>query len=117
MKINKMGVWGELYAGRYLKENGYKLLVSNFRRRVGEIDLAGEKDGVLAVVEVKTRGENPMFEPYEAVDGIKQGKIKATADLLNRFYGNEKTMRFDIIEVILNKDYELVSLNHIKDAF
>ncbi len=117
MVINKTGVWGEVYAVRYLRDNGYEIVTGNYRRRVGEIDIIAKKDGFLCFVEVKTRGEDPLFRPFEAVDLSKQNKIKATAKLFLEIYGDENVSRFDIIEVNLNKNFELIQLNHIKDAF
>lgn len=117
MVINKTGVWGELFAARYLRDNGYKIVTANYRRRVGEIDIVAKKDGILCFVEVKTRGQDPMFRPFEAVDISKQNKIKATANLFLENYGGENAVRFDIIEVTLNETFELMELNHIKDAF
>ncbi len=117
MVINKTGVWGELYAVRYLRDNGYKIVTGNYRRRVGEIDIIAEKDETLCFVEVKTRGEDPMFRPFEAVDISKQSKIKATAALFMKKYSKDKALRFDIIEITLDKSFNKLQLNHIKDAF
>ncbi len=117
MVINKIGVWGELYAVRYLRDNGYKIVTGNYRRRVGEIDIVAKKDGVLCFVEVKTRSEDPMFRPYEAVDFSKQTKIRLTAQLFLENYKKEKDIRFDIIEVTLDKKFDVIEINHIKAAF
>ncbi|MBQ8228850.1 MAG: YraN family protein [Clostridia bacterium] len=117
MVINKSGVWGELYAARYLRDNGYKIIAGNYRRRVGEIDIIAQKDNTVCFVEVKTRGEDPMFAPSEAVDALKQEKIRATAGLFMNKFGGENNVRFDVVEVILDKNFNKLSLNHIKDAF
>ncbi len=117
MQINKSGVWGELYAARYLRDNGYRIIAGNYRRRVGEIDIVAEKDNTVCFVEVKTRGENPLFTPAEAVDEIKQSKIVATAGLFMNKYESKCDIRFDIIEVILDNDFNKLSLNHIENAF
>ncbi len=117
MKINKTGVWGELYAVRYLRDNGYKIITGNYRRRIGEIDIVAQKDNVICFVEVKTRGEDPMIAPWEAVDSAKQSKIIATAGLFMKNYGDKNEARFDIIEVILDKNFNKLSLNHIENAF
>ncbi len=117
MNVNKAGLWGELYSSRYLRDKGYKLLTGNYRCRIGEIDLIAQKDGVLCFIEVKTRGEDPMFSPMEAVDIHKRNRIIGAAQSYLHCTGSELPSRFDVIEVILGKNYELKSLNHIKDAF
>ncbi len=117
MVINKSGVWGELYAVRFLRDNGYKIITGNYRRRVGEIDIIAQKDNVVCFVEVKTRGENSLATPSESVDSFKQEKIRATASLFVRKFGADYDMRFDVIEVILDRNYNKLQLKHIKDAF
>lgn len=117
MQINKAGVWGEVFAARYLRDNGYKIITGNYRRRVGEIDIIAEKDNVLCFIEVKTRGENAIYEPIEAVDEAKQSRIIATAGLYMEKNTDEKEVRFDIIEIILDGDFNMLKLNHTKDAF
>lgn len=117
MQINKSGVWGELYAVRYLRDNGYKIITGNYRRRMGEIDIIAQKGSLLCFVEVKTRGEDPMLAPSEAVDLQKQSKIRATAGLFMSKNYSDFEARFDVIEVILDKNFSKLSLNHIEDAF
>lgn len=117
MVINKSGVWGEIYAARYLRDRGYKIIIGNYRRRVGEIDIIAQKDNTICFVEVKTRGEDPMFTPSEAVDFSKQNKIKATAGLFMNKFGGENEIRFDVIEIILDRNFNILKLNHIEGAF
>lgn len=117
MQINKSGLWGELYAARYLRDKGYRIVTGNYRRRVGEIDIVAQKDNVVCFVEVKTRGVNPMYAPIEAVDEAKQSKIRATAGLFMRTVGEENEMRFDVIEIILDENYNKLQLKHTENAF
>ena len=117
MNVNKAGLWGELYSSRYLRDRGYKILTGNYRCRVGEIDLIAQKGGIVCFVEVKSRSENHIFSPMEAVDVHKRNRIIGAAQNYLRYTGTELPSRFDVIEIILGKNYELKSVNHIKDAF
>lgn len=117
MVINKSGVWGELYAARYLRDNGYTIITGNYRRRMGEIDIIAQKENIVCFVEVKTRGEGAIASPSEAVDLSKQSKIRATAGLFMNKFGGENEMRFDVVEIILDRNFDMLSLNHIKGAF
>lgn len=117
MDINKTGLWGEIYAARFLRENGFDLIAGNYRRRVGEIDIIAEKNGTIFFVEVKTRGENPMFRPMEAVDSYKRERLKAAAALYLKDIAQERISQFDVIEVMLGKNYELININRIENAF
>ena len=51
----KPGLWGEIYAARFMRENGYEIITANYRCRLGEIDIIAKKDGFLVFTEVKTR--------------------------------------------------------------
>ncbi len=117
MKINKQGVWGEVFAARYMREHGYEMLISNFRTREGEIDLVGRKDGYLCIVEVKTRGENAISQPKEAVDFAKQQRIIAAYKALLKTKNYTEQPRFDVCEVYLNADFKPIKINYIENAF
>ncbi len=117
MKINKQGVWGEIFAARYMRDRGYAMFAVNYRTRVGEIDLIGRKDGIVSFVEVKTRSENAISEPKEAVDISKQEKIIATSKIFMKTYQFPEQPRFDVCEVFLNADMQPVKINYIENAF
>lgn len=117
MTVNKPGLWGEIFAARYLRDNKYEIIAGNYRKRVGEIDIIAEKDGVVCFIEVKTRGENAIARPMEAVDFSKQEKIRAAAMAFERDNAQEVESRFDVIEIILDKNYKMKEINHIKAAF
>lgn len=117
MEINKTGVWGEVYAARYLRDNGYRIITSNYRSRLGEIDIIAQKDKNICFVEVKTRGEKTIAEPMEAVDSAKQSRIIATAKLFIKVYEYKLQPRFDVCEVRLDNKYEVTSLNYIENAY
>ena len=117
MKINKAGLWGEVFAARYLREQGYEIIAGNYRCRFGEIDIIARKDGIVGFVEVKTRQEDPLYRPMEAVHEAKQKRLILAAQQYFREVGGESPSRFDVIEVTLGENDRLIGINHIKDAF
>ncbi|MBQ7596568.1 MAG: YraN family protein [Clostridia bacterium] len=117
MNVNKAGLWGEVYAARFLRDSGYDIIAGNYRCRMGEIDIIAGKDGVVCFVEVKTRGEDPMFRPMEAVDHHKRKRLVGAAQNYIRYEDKESPSRFDVIEITLDGEYKLLNINHIKDAF
>ncbi|MCQ2471075.1 MAG: YraN family protein [Clostridia bacterium] len=117
MYVNKSGLWGEVFAARYLRDNLYTIISANYKCRMGEIDIIAEKDGVTSFIEVKTRNENPIANPAESVDFQKQRKLTAAAQVYMREVKQELNSRFDVIEVTLDSKYNLVKINHIKNAF
>ncbi|MBQ4603789.1 MAG: YraN family protein [Clostridia bacterium] len=114
---NKVGVWGEVFAARYLRDNGYDILSSNYVCRFGEIDIIAEKDGVISFVEVKTRNRNTSVRPMEAVDEGKQKRLEMSAkSFLSAAKINAET-GFDVCEVYLDDNCKLCGINYIKNAF
>ena len=118
MKTKTIGDIGEEYAVNYLKKHRDKILSRNYRKRFGEIDIIAEKKGTVAFVEVKTRHENPLTRPFEAVDTKKQEKIYRTS--LAYIYENDLDCqyRFDVCEVYVNRDtLKLIQINYFDNAF
>lgn len=117
MNSRLVGAYGEQLAARYLRINKYRILAANFCTRVGEIDIVAEKKNVICFIEVKTRKEGGMFSPADAVDFHKQENVRGSAAAFMNKFKLESKMRFDIIEVILSDNDEVVSINHIENAF
>ncbi len=117
MRINKAGVWGEVFAARYMRDCGYEMYTANFRTRVGEIDLVARKNGVVSFVEVKARSENAIAEPKEAVDTLKQERIIAASKIFMKITKFTEQPRFDVCEVHLNAEMQPVKINYIENAF
>lgn len=114
---NKTGVWGEVYAARYLRDNGYRILNANYVCRFGEIDIVAEKEDKVCFVEVKTRNINAETEPKEAVDAGKIGRLRQTAKSFLLYTKMSSETRFDVCEVWVNDRNKLVRINYITDAF
>nr|WP_093691751.1 YraN family protein [Sporolituus thermophilus] len=111
------GKMGENVAADYLARNGYKILMRNYRCRLGEIDIVAERQGTIIFVEVKTRSSTNFGFPAEAVTQRKQQKIIHAALCYLRSTGRDNiSFRFDILEVFVGKDQKL-ECNHIVNAF
>ncbi len=77
----RIGRWGETVAAGYLERKGYQILARNVRTGRGEIDLvAGQPDGALVFVEVKTRTNAQFGLPEEAVDARKLEHVFRAAE-------------------------------------
>lgn len=128
------GSYGENLAKKYLKKNGYKVLVTNYTKKNGEADIIAiekksarkkrkeeykampkdiQNEDIIVFIEVKSRTGN-FARPHEAVDKKKQQTYTNIARLFfmlnQRFQG--MSYRFDIIEVTDN-----AVDNHIINAF
>ena len=64
---NVLGKAGEDAAVKYLEKHDYVIRHRNWRRGHLELDIVAAKDDMLVIVEVKTRSNTEVQEPYEAV--------------------------------------------------
>lgn len=107
-----LGKVGEKQAVKFLKKKGYKIIETNFKTYLGEIDIIALDKDYTVFVEVKTRQSDDYGYPSEAVDKEKQRKYKLVA---TEYLALKKNLdikcRFDVIEV------ENKKINHIIDAF
>ena len=112
---NELGKKGEELAVKFLSNLGYEILEQNFRFKRDEVDIIASKNDIIVFVEVKTRANNFLGEPEEAVSIGKQKRIIKVANhyLIENDLDNEG--RFDIIGIILNEKTK--NINHISEAF
>lgn len=109
------GKRGELIAKNYLLAKGYRILETNYRNKIGEIDIIAQDKDVLVFIEVKTRSNTNFGYPYEAVDIKKQRKIiNCSYVYVKQFNLNNVQLRYDIIEVFLSPN---IQTNHIINSF
>jgi putative endonuclease len=112
----ELGKSGEDSALNFLKENGYKILVKNYKTKLGEVDIIAYDKDTLCFIEVKTRGSLRFGSPQEAVSHFKQRQIsKVALQFLKRNNLLNKKARFDVVSVIYAEDKPAFDL--IKNAF
>ena len=114
MVDNKVtGLKGEFRAKQFLENKGYKILESNYKNKIGEIDLIAVDKSYLVFVEVKTRESLRFGYPREAVNFYKQQKIRRVAMgyLKHKGLFDKVNIRFDVVD-ILGDD-----ITHIENAF
>ncbi len=116
MEKHSLGRFGEVISARYLRFHGYVIISAQYSCRLGEIDLIATDKKHICFVEVKTRSENMLYAPADAVDASKRNKIIATSQLFLKSFKTDKQPRYDIIEVYFEKD-EPAKVNHIENAF
>lgn len=110
------GKRGEDEAARYLEKRGYKVIASNYRCRLGEIDIIARDGDALVFVEVKTRGGAGYGSGAEAVDARKQRRIIAVSEVyMNENNISDTAVRYDVVSIGRSGDGLDVEL--IKDAF
>ncbi|WP_409227462.1 YraN family protein [Gudongella sp. SC589] len=111
----KTGRLGEQLALDYLNNKGYSVLETNYRNKIGEVDIIAYDKDILAFIEVKTRMGTDYGYAYESVNSRKQKKIANTCLMYlqkNKLY--DVQVRFDVIEVY---PMEKKTINHFENAF
>ena len=117
--VRFLGKKGEDITVDFLKKHGFFIFKRNYHSRFGEIDIVAEKDDLLLFVEVKTRFEDFLVSPEEAVDELKQRRIKHTAkDFVSKLHLDYR-YRFDVsaVTVRVEEGECKFSLKYIKNAF
>ncbi|MDR1417912.1 MAG: YraN family protein [Endomicrobium sp.] len=101
----------EKEAIKYIKKLKYKVLVTNFTTKFGEIDIIATDKNSIVFIEVKYRKSLYSGTPQEAVTFTKQQKIIKSSIIYMKMNNIKRDIRFDII-AISNDKIEL-----IKSAF
>ena len=112
---NELGKKGEMMAIEYLKKKGYQILQHNWKLNNWEIDIIAQKKNEIIFVEVKTRSDNYLMQPEDAVDYRRQRRMTNAANAYINYYRVDLEPRFDIIAIILNDNRK--EINNIEDAF
>ena len=115
---NDLGKWGEDEAALYYEDRGYEILERDWKVGKRDIDLIAltEDKDTLVFVEVKTRQNNDLQEPEEAVDVKKMRNLAIAANAYVKLHGLDMAVRFDIISVI-GKCSCVESIECFEDAF
>jgi len=101
MDRQKVGRAAEDAAVRFLESRGLEVLLRNYRRRLGELDVIARDQDVLVIAEVRTRANDAFGGSAASVGAGKQRRIvRAAAQLLQRRKDLAALrVRFDVIVV------------------
>jgi len=111
-----LGKLGEDLARERLKDLGYRILKTNYRCSLGEVDLVARDGDVLVFVEIKTRKNKSLGQIKEAVNRRKQTQLSKVALAYlksNNLWGSKA--RFDVVSIRLIDGKKEIEI--IKNAF
>jgi putative endonuclease len=126
-----VGQAGEIAVREFVTKRNWHVLDHNVRWREGELDLIALDGSALVFAEVKTlvargAGGMPPFSPFESIDRRKQNQIRSLArrwivdevprvrEIPNAHFN---AFRFDAFAVTLSRQHEVLSIEHLEDAF
>jgi len=117
MTSKSVARWGEAEARRFLEQNGWSIVATNWHCRYGEIDLIGRDRQVLVFVEVKTRRGRSFGLPEEAVTPAKRRRLLRSAwTYLEEHSLQGAEWRVDVIAIEGRPGREPLRLDHYRDA-
>ena len=114
-KHNELGKLGEQVAVKELLSKGCQILEQNYRFGRDEVDIIARDKDAIVFIEVKTRENDYLGEPEEAVSKSKQKRIIRVANHYMIENDLDLDGRFDIFGIIINQNSQ--KINHIKNAF
>lgn len=112
---NDTGRRGEDLAVELLVSKGYAIVDRNWKCGRKEIDIVAERNGRLAIVEVKTRTDPTMGDPIDAVDSRKRMAMVRAGVAYLEAYDLPHELQFDIIGISGTGDD--MTIEHLEDAF
>jgi putative endonuclease len=116
-----LGALGEEIAAQHLLARGFEIIDRNFRTRWGELDIIAADTHTLVFCEVKTRRATRRWrDPLESVDARKRLRLRRMAGqwLAQRGPGRRLELcRFDAIGITVDRQDELLRLDHLEGAF
>lgn len=112
----ELGKSGEQIALSFLKQKGYKIIKTNYKSQLGELDIIARDKNTLCFIEVKTRTTLEKGLPAESITKNKQHQItKAALSYLKDNKLWDKPARFDVVSVFKDGLQDNVEL--IQNAF
>ena len=107
------GRLAEMQALQYLQQQGLRWQASNYRCKLGELDLLLWEGNTLVVVEVRYRKNDHYGSAAASITDQKQQRIiKATQHYVIMHNLNQVAVRFDVVALTAGKPLEW-----IKNAF
>lgn len=104
MSSIRIGQRGEEIAARFLLSECFDLLHRNWRSGRYELDIVARKEGVLHIVEVKSRKADGLTAPEEAMTRKKFNALFRAAQQYVALYRIDADTQFDLIAVDLLPD-------------
>lgn len=116
MTTAETGAAGEQAAAEWLREEGYAIHAVNWRSGRYELDLVAERDGILHIVEVKTRRSGSLTPPEAAATRRKFHALTRAATHYLGVSGWRGEVQFDLLAAERHDDGR-ITLELIENAF
>lgn len=113
----RLGAFGEEAARNHLKRLGYRIIESNFRCPIGEIDIVASKQDCLVFVEVRTRRSTGFGIPEESITSSKKAKLAALAETYIQSHDSSpSSWRIDVVAIEVTQSGAISRIEVIENA-
>ncbi len=111
------GQGSERLAADYLRSQGYFIIQTNVRYKLGELDIIAREAGTLCFVEVRSTGSDAWGGPLATITEKKKHRIiRAASTYLAQLDKQPLFTRFDVIGILWT-DPTHPQIELIRDAF
>ena len=112
-----LGDFAERVAVAHLQSKGYRIIATKFRVREGEIDIVAQRDGVIALVEVKARRGTAMGSALEGIGPRKAKRLLAAGEVFAARHPHLPVdRRIDLIAIDLDASGRVLTVEHVESA-
>lgn len=116
LRNKNLGRLGEELASNYLRQKGYKIIETNFKKRYSELDIVALDGQTLVFVEVKTRIGTKFGTPEEAITPWKLKTLIKSCQYYKFIHKNlPEAMRIDVVSVLLSSYEEIEKITLYKN--
>ncbi len=124
---NAVGIKGEQLACQFLEKRGHKIIITNYLKKWGEIDIVSKKANLIHFTEVKSVSRERIddishetHEEYRPEENIHYQKLKRLSRViqsyLSEYYGDkEPEWKFNAIIVYLDMKAKVARIKIIED--
>lgn len=115
---NDTGKWGEELATEMLRGKGYNIIERDWHSGHRDIDIIARTPDSRTVVfvEVKTRTQDIIMRPEDAVTEKKIRNIGLAANNYVKMFDVVDELRFDLVTIV-GENPKVAKVEHIADAF
>lgn len=104
-----VGQQAEALAVSYLEQQGYRLVIKNYRCRLGEIDIVAYEGETLCFVEVRSTDVDDFGGPLATVNQRKQQHIiRVARHYLVTHHQTDAFCRFDVLGIIRKPELKIM---------
>ena len=115
----QIGRNAEKQAADFLRGRGYRILETNVRFTVGEVDIIAEDGPTLVFVEVRARRPSRFGTPEDSLTAGKRRRVVHAVELYqqSRHLKEDRPLRIDVVAIDLQPSGVATRIELIQNAF